>query len=203
MVRDRFDRRGTTAVGSRRIVPPHPHAVLNLDVDTWLAVHYAQIPLLPLSALAVAALVRGRVGVAATVCRVAMFVFAVSYTAFDTAAGDGILIKAAHKSGTPDAWRAPIDAVWTHPIMGGSPLIPAPLLAVLGSVALPSGCGGRCVLAQARRQFVAASGVAGAVQLWNRHIQDPRLAGRPVDIWRASRGGRVADMGARPTSRCS
>jgi hypothetical protein len=120
---------------------PHPHDLLNLDVDTWLAVHYAQIPLFPLSALAVVALVRGRVGVAATVCRVAMFVFAVSYTAFDTAAGavTGILIKAAHKSGTPDAWRAPIDAVWTHPITGGSPLIAAPLLAVLGTFALPVG----------------------------------------------------------------
>jgi hypothetical protein len=35
---------------------PHPHDLLNLDVDTWLAVHYAQIPLFPLSALAVAAL---------------------------------------------------------------------------------------------------------------------------------------------------
>ena len=103
---------------------PHPHDLLNLDVNTWLVVHYAQIPLFSLSALAIATLVRDRADVAATVCRVAMFVFAVSYTAFDTAAGvvTGMLVKAAHRSGTPDAWRAPIDAVWTHPIMGGSPL---------------------------------------------------------------------------------
>jgi len=120
---------------------PHPHDLLDLDVQTWLAVHYAQILLFPLSAMAVAALIRGRAGVAAIICRVAMLVFAISYTAFDTAAGvvTGILIKAAHTSGTPDVWRAAIDAVWTHPIMGGSPLVPAPLLAVLGSVALPVG----------------------------------------------------------------
>jgi hypothetical protein len=120
---------------------PHPQDLLKLDVQTWLVVHYAQIPLFPLSALAVTALVRGRADIAATLCRAAMFVFAVSYTAFDTAAGvvTGILVKAAHTSGTPDAWRAPINAVWIDPIMGGSPLIPAPFLAVLGSVALPVG----------------------------------------------------------------
>jgi hypothetical protein len=120
---------------------PHPHDLLNLDVETWLVVHYAQIPLFPLSALAICALVRGRADIAATLCRVAMFVFAVSFTVFDTAAGvvTGILVKAAHSSGMPDAWQAPIDAVWTHPIVGGSPLGPAPLLAVLGSVALSVG----------------------------------------------------------------
>ena len=120
---------------------PHPHDLLNLDVNTWLVVHYAQIPLFSLSALAIATLVRDRADVAATVCRVAMFVFAVSYTAFDTAAGvvTGMLVKAAHRSGTPDAWRAPIDAVWTHPIMGGSPSVPARFLAVLGSIALSIG----------------------------------------------------------------
>jgi hypothetical protein len=121
---------------------PHPRDPLDLDVSTWLAVHYAQIALFPLSALALVALVRGRAGVAAVLCRVAMFVFAISYTAFDTAAGvvTGILVKAAHNSGTPDAWRASIDAIWRHPIMGGSPLlIPPPFLAVLGSVALSVG----------------------------------------------------------------
>jgi hypothetical protein len=70
-----------------------------------------------------------------------MFVFAVSYTAFDTAAGvvTGILVRAAHESGRADAWRAAIDAVWTHPIVGGSPLMPAPFLAVLGAVSLSIG----------------------------------------------------------------
>jgi len=121
---------------------PHPQDLLDLNVQKWLVIHYAQIPLFPLSALAVSALVRSRAGIAAILCRVAMFVFAISYTAFDTAAGvvTGILIKAAHKSGTPDAWRASIDAVWTHPVMGGSPLlVPPPFLAVLGGVALSVG----------------------------------------------------------------
>jgi hypothetical protein len=120
---------------------PQPGVLLNLDVQAWLAVHYAQIPLFPLSGLAVAALVRGRAGVVATVCRVALFVFAVSYVAFDTAAGvvTGILVAAAQKSGDPDAWRSAIDAIWNHPVVGGSPLIEAPFLAVLGAIALSVG----------------------------------------------------------------
>ena len=121
----------------------HPHAgdLLSVDVKTWLAVHYAQIVLFPLSALALAMLVRGRPGIAAGICRVAMFIFAVSYVAFDTAAGvvTGILVDAAKSSGNEEAWRGAIDAVWTHPIMGGSPLTGAPFLAVLGSVALSVG----------------------------------------------------------------
>jgi hypothetical protein len=123
------------------IFHPHPGDLLALDVDTWLVVHYAQILLFPLSALALALLVRGREDIAATICRVAMFVFAASYVAFDTAAGvvTGILVDAARTSGAPEAWRAPIDAVWAHPIVGGSPLVSAPLLAVLGSVALTFG----------------------------------------------------------------
>ena len=176
---------------------PHPHDPLDLDVQTWLAVHYAQILLFPLSALAVVALVRGRTGVAATLCRVAMFVFAISYTSFDTAAGvvTGILVKAAHKSGTPDAWRASIDAVWKHPIMGGSPLIPAPFLAVLGSVALSVGTVAAAVSLKRAGRSWAPVVLLATCRLRNRHIQDSRLAGWPVDVWRAGRGGRVAAMG--------
>src|SRR3979409_609361 len=66
---------------------PHPGDLSKLDVNRWLMVHYAQIPLFPLSAVSVALLVRGRENIGATLCRVAMFVFAVSYTSFDTAAG--------------------------------------------------------------------------------------------------------------------
>jgi hypothetical protein len=70
-----------------------------------------------------------------------MFMFAVSYVAFDTAAGvvTGILVDAAQKSRNPEAWRAAIDAIWTNPVIGGSPLLAAPFLAVLGSVALSVG----------------------------------------------------------------
>jgi len=120
---------------------PHPGDLLDLDAKTWLAVHYTQILLFPLSALAVSALLSNQVGIAATICRVAMFVFAISFVAFDSAAGvvTGILVEAAQRSPTPDIWRAAIDAIWTHPIMGGSPLIAAPFLAVLGSVAVSVG----------------------------------------------------------------
>jgi hypothetical protein len=91
---------------------PNPRDLLSLDVNTWLTVHYAQIALFPLSALATVALVRDRVSVAARICRVAMFIFAVSYVAFDTAAGvvTGILIDAAQKSGNTETWRSAIDA---------------------------------------------------------------------------------------------
>lgn len=119
---------------------PHPHVLLQLDVRTWLAVHYLQIPLFPLTALAIALLVHGLADIAAAVCRVAMFVFAVSFIAFDTAAGvvTGILVQAAQNSGNPDAWRPAIDAIWNHPIMGGSPPH-APVLAIIGGVALSVG----------------------------------------------------------------
>jgi hypothetical protein len=120
---------------------PHPGDVLSLDVGTWLVVHYAQIVLFPLAALAVTALIRDQAGVAAAICRVAMFLFAVSYVAFDTAAGivTGILVEAAQKSPNPEIWRTAIDAIWTNPVIGGSPLLAAPILAVLGSVALSVG----------------------------------------------------------------
>jgi hypothetical protein len=117
---------------------PQPHDLLRLDVRRWLVVHYAQIALFPLSALAMVRLIRGRTGVAATISRVAPFVFCTGWTAWDSVAGvaTGILVNAAHNSRTPDAWRASIDALWLHPIMGG---FPAPFFAVLGSVALSVG----------------------------------------------------------------
>jgi hypothetical protein len=74
---------------------PHPHDLLELNVSAWLWVHYAQIPLFPLSALAIATLVHDRGDLAAILCRGAMSIFAISYTAFDTAAGvvTGILVR--------------------------------------------------------------------------------------------------------------
>lgn len=117
------------------IFHPHPHDLFQLDLRAWLLVHYLQIVLFPLSALAVVVLVRGCTGVAAALCRVAMFVFATSFVAFDTAAGvvTGILLKAAKASGNPDLWQAPVQAIWEHPIMGGAPGT-TPILAVAGSV---------------------------------------------------------------------
>jgi hypothetical protein len=115
---------------------PHPHDLFQLDLRRWLLVHYLQIPLFALAALATVTLVRARAGVAAAVCRFAMFLFVVTYIPFDTAAGivTGVLVKAAQASGAPEAWREPVMAVWTHPIVGGASR-PAPLLAVAGSIA--------------------------------------------------------------------
>jgi hypothetical protein len=115
---------------------PHPHDLLQIDLSRWMAVHYAQIALFPLAALAESRLVAGAPGVAAGLCRVAMFVFAASYVAFDTAAGvvTGVLVQAAHTTGDPEAWRAPIAAIWDHAIVGGSSG-GTPVLAVTGTIA--------------------------------------------------------------------
>jgi hypothetical protein len=117
---------------------PHVHDLMDVDLRVWLTIHYAQIPLFMLSALAMAALIRGYTGLAPAICRVAMFVFAASYIPFDTAAGvaTGVLVRAARASGDPAAWRPAVEAIWAHPIVGGSGAIsPPPLLAVLGTVA--------------------------------------------------------------------
>jgi hypothetical protein len=91
-----------------------------------------------LSALGMTALVRGYKGLAPGVCRVAMFVFAASYIPFDTAAGvaTGVLVQASRASTDPAAWRPAVEAIWAHPVVGGSGAIsPPPLLAVLGTLA--------------------------------------------------------------------
>src|SRR5262249_8286879 len=105
-----------------------------------------QLPLMPLAALAMTVLVRDRSGFAAAMCRAGMFVFAVTYTAFDTAAGivTGVLVKAAHATGAPEAWRGPVLEVWPHPIIGGAPGT-VPLWAVLGAVAWLLGALGAAV----------------------------------------------------------
>jgi hypothetical protein len=115
---------------------PQPHDLFALDLDVWLAVHYLQIALFPLAALSLVVLVSDLGGFAAGLSRLAMFIFAVSYTAFDTAAGvvTGVLVKGAKATGAPETWRPAINEIWMHPIMGGAPGT-APLLAVSGAVA--------------------------------------------------------------------
>jgi uncharacterized protein YhhL (DUF1145 family) len=119
---------------------PHPHGdnLLDVRVGTWLFVHYAQILLFPLAALSVAALLRGITGVTAMASRAALFVFAICFVAFDTAAGvaTGILVQAAHASGDPDAWRPAIDAIWRHPIVGGVRQDHIPSLSMVGAATL-------------------------------------------------------------------
>lgn len=118
---------------------PHPgHHLLALDVGTWLTVHYVQLPLFALAAFSVASLVDTQTGIPAKVCRAALFVFAMCFVVFDTAAGlvVGSLVEAANASGRPGAWQAAIHVVWTHPVFGGAD---HPLLALLGRVALSVG----------------------------------------------------------------
>src|SRR5262245_52481344 len=115
---------------------PHPHDLLDVDLRRWMAVHYAQIVFFPLAAIAECVLVAGLSGAAAALCRVAMFVFAVSYIAFDTAAGvvTGVLVQAAHASAGPDTWQPAIHAIWDHAVVGGSS-DGTPALAVIGTMA--------------------------------------------------------------------
>lgn len=122
------------ALAAVEIFHPRPHDVFDLDTRIWLAVHYLQIPLFPLAALAAGMLIRGRAGALAALSRAALFVFAVTWTAFDTAAGvvTGTLVEAARASGTSEAWRAAVMAVWTDPILGG---VGAPVFAIAGSMA--------------------------------------------------------------------
>src|SRR5512144_2234573 len=91
------------ALAVLEIFHPHPDDLLDVDVKTWLTIHYAQILLFPLSAWAVAALVHGHAGLASAICRAAMFVFAVAFVAFDTVAGvvTGVLVDAARTSRVP------------------------------------------------------------------------------------------------------
>jgi hypothetical protein len=115
---------------------PHPHDLMDIPLDRWMLVHYGQLALFPLAAWSVVLLVRDMPGFAPRLCRTAMFVFGISYVAFDTAAGivTGVLVRAAHATTSPDAWRGSILAVWNHPIVGGSS-DGAPALAVIGTIA--------------------------------------------------------------------
>ena len=115
---------------------PHAHDLLDVDLRRWMTVHYAQIVLFPLAALAACTFVAGMSGAAATLSRTMMFAFAVSYVAFDTAAGvvTGVLVQAAHASGAPEAWRLPIQAIWDHAVVGGNSE-GTPALAVVGTMA--------------------------------------------------------------------
>jgi len=117
---------------------PQPQDLLKLDVESWLFVHYAQIPLFPLVALSIAALLGHCRDLTATVSRVALFVFAVSFVAFDAAAGavTGILVQAAQASSDPESWRAAIDTVWWHPIFGQVRQGHIPSLAAIGAASL-------------------------------------------------------------------
>ncbi|MCX7512325.1 hypothetical protein [Frateuria sp. STR12] len=120
---------------------PHPRDLFDLDVGRWMFVHYAQIPLFPLAALSTAMLVRDRTDWAAWLCKAGLFVFAVAFTSFDTAAGlsIGLLVKGAIASGDPESWRDMIDALWFDPVLGGRGFTDAPLMGLIGRLSLSFG----------------------------------------------------------------
>src|SRR5215471_15770285 len=104
------------------IFHPMPHDLFQLPLGRWLLIHYAQMVLFPAVAFAMAKLVSGIRGPLASIVRIALFVFAVTYVSFDTAAGvvAGELVKAAQASGAPETWRMAIYTIWEHPIVGGA-----------------------------------------------------------------------------------
>jgi hypothetical protein len=128
------------------IFHPHPHDLLQLPLRRWMVVHYAQMALFPLAAFAEATLVRGMPAYATNLCRGAMFVFGVSYVAFDTAAGvvTGVLVEAGRRTSSPEAWREAVLAVWNHSVVGGNSE-GAPALAVIGTTAWLVGSLSACV----------------------------------------------------------
>src|SRR5262245_34813122 len=113
---------GPLALAIVETIHPQAHDLFAIDLTRWMAVHYAQIALFPLAAWSQVMLIRGERGYAAAISRVSMFVFAVTYVAFDTAAGvvTGVLVRSALASGSPEAWRPSVLAIWNHPIVGGS-----------------------------------------------------------------------------------
>ena len=155
---------GPLALAVLELFHPHPGDPLTLPVGRWLTVHYAQVVLFPLAALGAVILVRGLGGFASALCRVAMFVFACAYVAFDTAAGvvTGVLVNAAQATSNPETWRPAILTIWTHPIVGGAPGT-TPLLAVVGTFAwLIGGLAAAVALWQARASWVTIALTAAA-----------------------------------------
>ncbi|HEY7286914.1 MAG TPA: hypothetical protein VH497_15810 [Vicinamibacterales bacterium] len=163
-VRKTFAVAAPLALAIAELFHPHPHDLLHVDLQPWMAVHCTQLALFPLAGLAECALVAGLRGVAAAVCRAAMFVFAVSYIAFDTAAGivTGVLVQAAQTSDAPDAWRPAIQAIWNHTVIGGSS-DGTPALAVIGTLAWLVGTLGAAVACRrASRSWLAPAALVAS-----------------------------------------
>jgi hypothetical protein len=161
------------------IFHPHPHDLFRLDLRAWMAVHYLQIVLFPLAALALMRLVRGRPGLAAGLCRVCAFVFGVTWIAFDSVAGvaTGILLQAAHASGSPETWRAPVTTIWARRVPGMGDRI--------------SGGG---LHASPRRELVDTGRPARDLLGELRRVQDSRAARRADRVRRARRRGRLGPL---------
>jgi hypothetical protein len=176
---------------------PHPRDLFELDVRTWVLVHYAQIPLFPLSALSMALLVRDRTDWGAWLCKAGMFVFAVAFTSFDTAAGlvIGLLVKAALASGHPEAWRDMIDALWFDPILGGKGFTDRAAARTDRTDFAFDRRDSRCVLAQTRGTWLGTGAAAGHRQPRHERIQVAFVARRPAHFRRHGAGGGMDPLG--------
>ena len=88
--------------------------------DRWLVVHLAQIPLFGLMAVAVYLLVDGLRGQAATITRLAMWVFIVFFVALDAMSGVAVGIQLQYASGLNAEQQAivvqAVDAQFDDPI---------------------------------------------------------------------------------------
>jgi hypothetical protein len=97
--------------------PQSTDVLADVKTETWLSVHYAQLALAPLLALAMLSVVGPLAGVAATVGRVGVVVWVALFSAFDSIAGiaTGVLVD----GGFADA----ADYLFDHSLVGGGSVL--------------------------------------------------------------------------------
>jgi hypothetical protein len=98
----------------------HPESTDVLDdvsTSTWLAVHYAQLALAPLLALALLYVLRPLTGIAAAVGRVAVVLWVALFSAFDAIAGiaTGVLVDG--------GFAGAADHLFDHGLVGGGSIL--------------------------------------------------------------------------------
>jgi hypothetical protein len=101
----------------------HVFAVLAPQSGRWLAVHYAQLVLLPLAGMVLLALLGRERSLAATMARVAIYIFVVYYSVFDGIAGLAVGTLVRRGATLPPAERAMLSdaaqALFADPVLGG------------------------------------------------------------------------------------
>ena len=104
----------------------------------WLFVHFAQLVLTPFLAFAVWTLLDGIRSLAATISRIALVAWVVSFSAYDSVAGIATGLLARHAEGLAGAEQAAVTSAVEH--LHNDGLLPeaAVLLAVAPTVAWPT-----------------------------------------------------------------
>jgi hypothetical protein len=97
--------------------PDSTDVLADVKTSTWLAVHYAQLALAPLLALALLYVLRPLTGISAAVGRVAVVLWVALFSAFDAIAGiaTGVLVD----GGFADA----ADHLFDHGLVGGGSIL--------------------------------------------------------------------------------